>query len=888
MSTFVFQNGYKIVSPAPSGNAGEVLNENFTRSSNIPHRQPALKYISTPPVSPSKGDRYLIGSSATGAWSGQEDKIAEYIDSTWQFITPACGWIIGIEDLKIQYQFNGTSWIPLQTCKVIRNVSANTTVNLNDSVINVDATGGNRTVTLLPAAQTIGLVYRIYKIDSSTNTVTIDGDGTEEINGSETIIIEKQYRNISVTSDGTNYIIVGQIPTLPLLVDQSGAGDAKTISGALTLVNSFSPSVTNPYLIEVAPDTYSNETNPLVIPPGVSLVSLGGSDTCIIEPVTTTSAIFELSSNTLLEGFTVKGADGAGGIGIKASGGSTSGVVKDCTIRDSTTGILATGSGTTLSVVGTLVIRIPGETLTNGIVAESGALINASQPLVFGTTVSSIINGIYANGGTINAVNSVVSYCTNGIYANSDGIISDQSANIAFCTNAIRTGTSGSSNVIRSPATIITDSTTYDIYAENSTGVIELTGIIDAYKRSIASGSVVNSVGVDINNNRALLSGGAKVEGDLSVGVPGGEYVYTYIGEGGRYLKDQYGTDVVEYWSYDDSAASGSKFTRFTSNGGTQLTANNDAIVVGSVYKFSVIDLAISTAAVLGGGSIVLEYWNGSSWVQSDFATYGDREDLNFRGITPLVNVETQMIESNKFILDSLVAANNVANQIPAWSDGNSHYAIRLRNSGAITSGAAFNNGLVRGSDLSIHSDDDIIMWGASRGSGNISLLPSLILQSVSNTPLDENIDFSANIEISGVRNEFSGGALDKVLYILRLPTWIDTASPAKIRVNGFQSGTASGNIELQIRLAPFVVGSAVNSGTLTEFGPFTDIITVPGVSGQLIQHEIEVSLPGTAPGTDVAIALERDGSSGNADDTCSDNYVMVNIDIELSRKRLD
>ena len=39
----------------------------------------------SPPGSPANGARYIVGTSPTGAWAGQANKLARYLDSAWQF-----------------------------------------------------------------------------------------------------------------------------------------------------------------------------------------------------------------------------------------------------------------------------------------------------------------------------------------------------------------------------------------------------------------------------------------------------------------------------------------------------------------------------------------------------------------------------------------------------------------------------------------------------------------------------------------------------------------------------------------------------------------------------------------------------------------------------------
>ena len=39
----------------------------------------------TPPGSPANGDRHIVGTAPTGAWSGQAGKLAQYLDAAWNF-----------------------------------------------------------------------------------------------------------------------------------------------------------------------------------------------------------------------------------------------------------------------------------------------------------------------------------------------------------------------------------------------------------------------------------------------------------------------------------------------------------------------------------------------------------------------------------------------------------------------------------------------------------------------------------------------------------------------------------------------------------------------------------------------------------------------------------
>jgi hypothetical protein len=76
----------------------------------------------------------------------------------------------------------------------------------NEEVILCDATSGAITVNLPDAIA--GRIYTIKKTDASVNTVTIDGDGADTIDGVATKVLVYQNDSVTVVSNGTNWFIL--------------------------------------------------------------------------------------------------------------------------------------------------------------------------------------------------------------------------------------------------------------------------------------------------------------------------------------------------------------------------------------------------------------------------------------------------------------------------------------------------------------------------------------------------------------------------------------------------------------------------------------------------------------------------------------------------------
>lgn len=90
----------------------------------------------------------------------------------------------------------------------VRAVTAATTLTEADDVLTVATAGGAVTVTLPPVSGTRGKVYYIKKTDASANNLTLDGNGSETIDGAATVAWNTQWLCKVVVSTGAAWLIV--------------------------------------------------------------------------------------------------------------------------------------------------------------------------------------------------------------------------------------------------------------------------------------------------------------------------------------------------------------------------------------------------------------------------------------------------------------------------------------------------------------------------------------------------------------------------------------------------------------------------------------------------------------------------------------------------------
>ena len=92
--------------------------------------------------------------------------------------------------------------------RVSRAVSSAATADINAGVYLADATSAAFTVTLPSVAAYKYRQLTIKKVDSSANAVTVDGNGSETIDGATTYALSAQYDSVTIYSDGSEWHVI--------------------------------------------------------------------------------------------------------------------------------------------------------------------------------------------------------------------------------------------------------------------------------------------------------------------------------------------------------------------------------------------------------------------------------------------------------------------------------------------------------------------------------------------------------------------------------------------------------------------------------------------------------------------------------------------------------
>lgn len=121
-------------------------------------------------LTPSTGDRYLIDGTGAGAWSGQDNKIAEWDGAAWVFTTPTLGMFVSADDeSNLLYYYGGASW----STKAFESTTASGLLDKTGFDIHfATSTAGN---------------FVVYNGSGVASSVTMSGDATLAATGAITL-----------------------------------------------------------------------------------------------------------------------------------------------------------------------------------------------------------------------------------------------------------------------------------------------------------------------------------------------------------------------------------------------------------------------------------------------------------------------------------------------------------------------------------------------------------------------------------------------------------------------------------------------------------------------------------------------------------------------------
>jgi hypothetical protein len=208
------------------------------------------RHMTAPPASPADGDRYIVASGATGAWSVWDLNVACWVDGAWMRMVPRAGWQAWVVDEASFLAWDGSAW-----------VSAGLPAFFSDAVFELahDSDPTRRAVFDLAAIAT-GAVRSFALPDVSTELAGLSG--------AQTFDGDKTFAGEPIASGA-----VATIGTAPGTASY-GVGTGATASGAAKTVNLGTGGVAgSDTLVNVGSDTPGADGTMVVNTPTVTFAN---------------------------------------------------------------------------------------------------------------------------------------------------------------------------------------------------------------------------------------------------------------------------------------------------------------------------------------------------------------------------------------------------------------------------------------------------------------------------------------------------------------------------------------------------------------------------------------------------------------------------------------
>ncbi len=311
-------------------------------------------------------------------------------------------------------------------------------------------------------------------------------------------------------------------------------------------------------------------------------------------------------------------------------------------------------------------------------------------------------------------------------------------------------------------------------------------------------------------------AGEVLINSKLDIGVPGVAGGLD-VGEGGSYTTNSTGTTIVQAFSYDQSAVSGSKFTELTLDASNTLLASaGDRIYFGSTLKFWAGRFEISTAS--SGEVMEIFYYNGTNMTGSHYMGILKDNATSIGDDIFQQTSEKEYVTWDHEINEDWATADNIVDLIPDGASNMYWVALQVPPSGFATA-PVITEIKVRGTDFDIVSGASYpVFWGQARVERHspIALTVAKVPGGVTTVAID--------IDVATQQTVFDFDSQgDNLAFFWTLPEAIDTSSDLHITLD--YAADAIDTYELNLTVSRLTNSTLIGSSILPDF-QFSNSIT--------------------------------------------------------------
>lgn len=650
-------------------------------------------------------------------------------------------------------------------------------------------------------------------------------------------------------------------------------GDFSTITEGIAAANSGD-------VVLVYPGTYPEN---ITIPGGVVVVgAVVAQVPVVIAGADTTGTRVTLTGGAAppgLRSITVVGPSAGANPAIDASGlggGAGAGGIFDVLLQGG--GGTATGAGILGAGTGMLIVR---GLLSLDPTAFGGPLIDlTSGALIWANSV--LINGggsdiLRTAGSAMAQVNDVIVgpgwVSTDGFEVGGTARLEGVAIQIdesAAVTNALHVVSDGVSIELEAVDLV---GSTFDILVDPAlagTGTsFEYSGLLVESRLSApatyfdTATSLLNTG--DTTQGKQTLRADMLITKKLDVGqpsVPGG----LDVGEGGSYQIASDGTPI-RVFTYDASAASGSRFTEVVSIVGnealalTLLSDIGDRLYVGCADPYWAPRVVVSTAGSAEGWAG--KYWNGAALADVDFMAV-EKENAARLGEAFMEATDTEYATFDRDLTTLWAAADDQLDEVP--STGVALFWTCFQAVATHATAPVLEEIKIRGSDVDFVSGVvHQVYWGTARAVIQDTIPAANLKKQGAGAPTLVDVPVAVGIVTEGQR--FSQNDTLPLSWVV--PKECDTSCEVRIGVTYTSSATST--ITLALAHRTVTSGAAISSGTAVD-GTITRTITPTGTDvmdedTKLTAALDRLSLQTASPGERIYFDIKRtDGNAGTFD----------------------
>lgn len=669
-----------------------------------------------------------------------------------------------------------------------------------------------------------------------------------------------------------------------IIISQDSQSHYNTLSAALADNNTANQ------VFVIYPGTYI-ENNPIVVPSGTTIKSLGSASNTIIIAQDYTKDLLVLNQKCKVSCLTLVGAHGTGARGVYFDGSLSGGsgqitILSECMVVDCDTGVECDGN----NIAGMadtlfaekLIVSATSHTLSRGIYCHGGGQFVTSISYVVGVPGTYPIMNAYdceGAGSKISLSTSSVWFCNKGLYIDNNGNAEISLLNAQYNNIGVQIGSTDTGSRLSTSSLVIKNSTSYDIDIQANNANVEI------YSSFLDDSKLNNPNDVNIIVKYCSKSYGQSwttTLGDFSVGSP---MIPSKISMGeGLYLNS--GIVIMTNDNLTTGAWIDNTYTALLADPNTsgfnlfQSTAAGNCLYIGSskdIFGLK-INILTATSSITQLSDLMWEFWNGTTWVEFFvMQTYPDYPchtyENAFVSIVSKFNIRFGLTTTAPFANLTLNGFNK------KW--------LRVRVVNALSSVPVGGYVKIHTNATRINNDGFIELFGNAR----VNTLMTIQTYPSSTPGTNQVFYLNDNLSLMKYNNVFPYNSLYRVGFNFKMPISIDTSFPIKLNLSFIGNNDSAGVVTWTLRYTYATETTPIYLTLLdSQNNPNSNILTITKnttfTSNQNNMDKREIfnvdvhTIPAN-PSTNINYifyaTLERNGGVGT--DTYPGDIVLAHID---------